>query len=153
MSEISAFASLLWFVPIAVAIVTSIRAVARQCSQCLRQVSDGRAKTRNDLKEAVQILLRPATSCIERRVACRIVGAQGGALMDEFARVASLLWFVVIGVMFVNAIARAAAKECPRCLRPVFKGQTMCPACGAAITARTDLTSVERRAKAETDLS
>ena len=32
--------------------------------------------------------------------------------MDEFARVASLLWFVVIGVMFVTAIARAAAKEC-----------------------------------------
>jgi hypothetical protein len=72
--------------------------------------------------------------------------------MDEFARIASLLWFAVIGVMFINAIARAAAKECPMCLRPVSKGQAMCPACGAAITARTDLISVERRAGAETEL-
>lgn len=63
--------------------------------------------------------------------------------MDEVARIASLLWFVVIGVMLVNAIARAAAKECPKCLRRVLKGQTMCPACGAAVTAPTDLTSVE----------
>ena len=69
--------------------------------------------------------------------------------MDEIAWIASLLWFVVIGVMFVNAIARAAAKECPKCLRRVVKGQTMCPACGVATTAHTDRISVERRAEAD----
>jgi len=78
-----------------------------------------------------------------------LVQRKGTGFIGKIFGPAMLLWFVVIGVMFVNAIARAAVKECPKCLRRVVKGQTMCPGCGVATTAHTDRISVERRAEAD----
>jgi rRNA maturation endonuclease Nob1 len=53
--------------------------------------------------------------------------------------VGSLVLFVVVGVFFARIIPRAMGKQCPKCLRRVPKGKTMCPACGATVNARTDL--------------
>jgi hypothetical protein len=47
--------------------------------------------------------------------------------------------FAAIAVAFVTVIPRIIGKQCPKCLRRVPKGQMTCQACGAPVTARTDL--------------
>jgi rRNA maturation endonuclease Nob1 len=53
--------------------------------------------------------------------------------------IGALLLFGVIALVFMKAVPRAIGKQCPKCLRRVPKGKTTCPACGATVTARTDL--------------
>jgi rRNA maturation endonuclease Nob1 len=50
-----------------------------------------------------------------------------------------LVLFVVVAVFIVRIIPRVMGKQCPKCLRRVPKGKTTCPACGATVTARTDI--------------
>jgi hypothetical protein len=68
--------------------------------------------------------------------------------MLDVARVASLLWFVVIIALSIKAIARAIAKECPKCFREVRKSQPTCFACGAAISGRNDLEEYVNKSRA-----
>lgn len=53
--------------------------------------------------------------------------------------IGALVVFVAITVVFFKSIPRAIGKQCPKCLRRVPKGKTMCPACGTVVTAGTDL--------------
>ncbi|HEV7763564.1 MAG TPA: hypothetical protein VGQ76_01055 [Thermoanaerobaculia bacterium] len=53
--------------------------------------------------------------------------------------IGALLIFVVIVVAFVKLVPRIMGRQCPKCLRRVPKGKTICPACGATVNARTDL--------------
>jgi len=53
--------------------------------------------------------------------------------------IGAFVLFVVLVVIFMKAIPRAIGKQCPKCLRRVPKGKTICPACGATVNARTDL--------------
>jgi hypothetical protein len=47
--------------------------------------------------------------------------------------VVALAIFVVIAVVVVRMIPRVMGRQCPKCLRRVPKGETTCPACGAAV--------------------
>jgi hypothetical protein len=53
--------------------------------------------------------------------------------------VAVVVLFAVIALAFVKIIPRVMGKQCPKCLRRVPQGQAICPACGATVTAKTDL--------------
>lgn len=58
---------------------------------------------------------------------------------DSSAWFGALVLFVVIAVIFIRMIPRIMGKQCPKCLRRVPMGKRICPACGATVTARTDL--------------
>jgi predicted amidophosphoribosyltransferase len=56
--------------------------------------------------------------------------------MSVITQIASLLWFVFIAVAIVVSI-RAVLNQCSECLRQIPRGETTCPACGAAVEGRS----------------
>jgi hypothetical protein len=60
--------------------------------------------------------------------------------MPEVAlSVGSFVLVVLMVLILMKAIPRAVGNQCPKCLRRVPKGKTICPACGTGVNARTDL--------------
>jgi hypothetical protein len=49
-----------------------------------------------------------------------------------------VLFLVIVGI-FGGFVPRVMGRQCPKCLRRVPRGTVTCPACGATVTAATDI--------------
>lgn len=55
--------------------------------------------------------------------------------------IGALVLFGVIVVALVKLVPKVMGRQCPKCFRRVPKGVNTCPACGATVNARTDLSN------------